>query len=129
MVLAFLVCGGRLTSAKGLVDIIEEVDGRPQRSFSWSVDGGCEVTFALPSGETETLDFGEFRKRWESDEWVRSNVDHPLAYLRGYSDAMLDVQAKLRAQKPCLCVRKGSRFAIIPQDADPVRKAELLAML
>lgn len=129
MVLAFLVCGGKLTSAKGLVDVVEEVDGRPQRSFAWSVDGGSEVTFAPPSGETETLDFGEFRKRWESDEWIKANVDHPLAYLRGYSDAVLDVQAKLRTQKPCLCVRKGSRFAIIPQDADPAKKAELLALL
>jgi hypothetical protein len=36
---------------------------------------------------------------------------------------------ELRAQKPLLLVRRGKRFALIPQDADPAKKAELLAML
>jgi hypothetical protein len=42
---------------------------------------------------------------------------------------MTSLRNELRTQKPLLLVRRGKRFALIPQDADPAKKAKLLAML
>jgi hypothetical protein len=36
---------------------------------------------------------------------------------------------QLKSLKPLMLIRKGRRFALIPQDADPAKKTELLSML
>jgi hypothetical protein len=82
-----------------------------------------------PQFAEATFDLAEFRQCFESLEWCRANPDHPIAYLRAFSDALSSLRNELRAQKPLFLVRRGKRFALIPQDADPAKKAELLAML
>ena len=128
LVAAALVCGFEFANNKPLLDTLEEVDGQPKRSVTWSLDGASRATFR-PQFAEGTLDLAEFRQRFEDIDWCRANPDHPIAYLRAFSDALASLRNELRTQKPLLLVRRGKRFALIPQDADPARKAELLAML
>ena len=124
LIAAMLACGFEYASDKPLLDTIEEVEGAPKRSVTWSMDGSAKAAF-----KDETLDLVEFRRRFESLEWCRANPDHPIAYLRAFSEKLSSLRNELRAMKPLLLVRHGRRFALIPQDAAPEKKAELLAML
>ncbi len=128
MVAAALICGFEFANKKPLLDTLEEVNGQPKRAVTWSLDGASKATFR-PQFAEATFDLAEFRQHFESLEWCLANPDHPIAYLRAFSDALTSLRNELRAQKPLLLVRRGKRFALIPQDADPAKKAELLAML
>jgi hypothetical protein len=128
LVAAAVICGFEFANNKPLLDTLEEVDGQPKRSVTWSLDGASKATFR-PQFTEATFDLAEFRKCFEDLEWCRANPDHPIAYLRAFSDALSSLRNELRAQKPLFLVRRGKRFALIPQDADPAKKAELLAML
>jgi len=124
LIAAMLACGFKYASDKPLLDTIEEEEGAPKRSVTWSLDGSVKAAF-----KDETLDLIEFRRRFESRDWCLAHPDHPIAYLRAFSDALSSLRNELRAMKPLLLVRRGRRFALIPQDAAPEKKAELLAML
>ena len=128
LVAAALVSGARLLGDKPFLDTIEEVDGEPRRTTTWSVDGGGELVFR-PGFPEERIDFAEFRRRFEDEAWCAANPDHPIAYLRAFADAHAELRDQLRGRKPAFLLRKGKRFAVIPQDADPERKQEILDML
>jgi hypothetical protein len=128
LVAAALVSGIKLAGDKPFLDTIEEVGGEAKRAISWSLDGACEITFR-PAFPEETMDFAEFRRRFEDDAWCLANPDHPISYLRALSDTLLSLQDQLRGRKPAFLIRKGKRFAVIPQDADPDRKREILELL
>ena len=128
LVAAALVSGAKFAGDKPLLDTIEEIDGEPKRAVTWSLDGAGELAFR-PSFPAETIDFAEFRRRFEDDAWCAANPDHPIAYLRALADTLADLHSQLRGRKPALLIRKGKRFAVIPQDADPERKREILELL
>lgn len=128
MVAAGLASGFEFAGEKPLLDTLEEVDGAPQRTATWSLDGGITATFR-PAFKEETIEFAEFRRRFESLEWCGANPDHPIAYLRAFSDKLGSLRNELRAMKPLLLVRRGRRFALIPQDAAPEKKARILSEL
>ncbi|MCB1089044.1 MAG: hypothetical protein KDM63_18560, partial [Verrucomicrobiae bacterium] len=122
------ISGAKLAGEKPLVDTIEEIDGEARRTATWSVDGGSEIAFR-PGFSAEIIDFAEFRRRFEDDDWCRANPDHPIAYLRAFADTLADFREQLRGRKPAFLIRNGKRFAVIPQDADPEKKREILELL
>ena len=128
LIAAALVSGAKLAGDKPFLHTLEEADGEPRRTTTWSVDGGGEIVFR-PNFPEEALDFAEFRRRFEDAAWCRDNPDHPIAYLRAFADTFADLREQLRGQKPAFLLRKGKRFAVIPQDADPERKREILELL
>jgi hypothetical protein len=128
LIAAALVSGAKLAGSKPLVDTIEEVDGKAKRTSTWSVDGGGEIAFR-PNFAAESIDFAEFRRRFEDETWCRANPDHPIAYLRAFADTLGDIRDQLRGRKPAFLIRKGRRFAVIPQDAEPERKREILDLI
>ncbi len=128
LIAAALVSGCRLAGQKPFLHTIEEVNGEASRTTTWSVDGGSEMVFR-PNFSEEKIDFAEFRRRFEDENWWRENPDHPIAYMRAFADVLADLYSQLRSQKPALLLRKGSRFAVIPQDADPERKRKILELL
>lgn len=128
LIAAALACGIEFAHDKPLLDTLEEVDGQPRRSVTWSMDGGSAAVFR-PNFKEETLDFAEFRRRFESRAWCEANPDQPIAYLRAFSDKLSLLRNDLRVMKPLLLVRKGRRFALIPQNADADKKARILGEL
>lgn len=128
-----LACGGKFANDKPLLDTVEQVpddDGgsKPQRTVTWVMDGEPSIEFR-PDFKAETIGFEEFKDRFEDLEWCMANPDHPISYLRAYSDMMNRLRDKVRTMKPMLLVRKGRRSALIPADATPERKEEILSML
>jgi hypothetical protein len=128
LIASALVSGAKLAGEKPFLHTIEDVDDEPKRTTTWTMDGGSELVFR-PNFPEESLDFAEFRRRFEDDAWCRDHPDHPIAYLRAFADTFADLREHLRGQKPALLLRKGKRFAVIPQDADPERKREILELL
>ena len=128
LIAAALISGAKLAGEKPLVDTVEEIGGDARRTATWSMDGGSEMTFR-PNFAAETIDFTEFRRRFEDDAWCKSNPDHPIAYLRAFADIFTDIREQLRGRKPAFLIRKGKRFAVIPQDAEPEKKQEILDLL
>jgi len=128
LIAAAVISGAKLAGEKPLIDTIEEVGDEARRTATWSVDGGSELAFR-PNFPAETIDFAEFRKRFEDDAWCRANPDHPIAYLRAFADTFTDIREQLRGRKPAFLIRKGKRFAVIPQDAEPEQKQEILELL
>jgi hypothetical protein len=86
MVAAALICGFKFASDKPLLDTLEEVDGQPRRSVTWSFDGGTKAAFRNDLQEA-VMELAEFRKCYESLDWCRANPDHPIAYLCAFSEA------------------------------------------
>lgn len=128
LVAAALASGIRFAHEKPLLDTLEEVDGQPRRALTWSMDGGSTATFR-PAFKEETIDLAELRRRFEDRAWCEANPDHPIAYMRAFSDKLSSLRNELRAMKPLLLVRKGRRFAVIPQDESAEKKARILAGL
>ena len=128
LIAAALVSGAQLAGEKPFLHTLEEIDGVPKRTTTWSVNCGGELVFR-PGFTEERIDFAEFRRRFEDEAWCRANPDHPIAYLRAFAETLDELRAQLRDQKPAFLLRKGKRFAVIPQDADPERKREILELL
>ena len=133
LVAASLTSGIAFASDKPLLDTVEEIDGEAVRKFVWSFDGGRTATFR-PSFKEETIDLHEMGRRFNDAAWCAANADHPIAFMRAMFDQLCALRVRLREMKPLLKIVKsggaGSRsIALIPQDADPARKAELLAEL
>lgn len=126
LIAAALASGLPLAHAKGFVDTIENVDGKPKRSVVWSMNGTATAHFK-PEFEEERITFQEFHRRFTSREWVEANPHHPISYMYAMMVKGNYLSEFLRGQKPMALYRDGKRMAIIPHDCDPARKAEILA--
>lgn len=124
VIAAALASGADFASEKPLLD---SIDHAGKRQVVWSMSGkGIDFE---PNFEAETVDFAEFARRFESLEWCKANEDHPIAFLRAFSDKMNRLRDRLRAMKPMVRVQDGKRIALIPADASAAEKKEILGML
>ena len=126
LVSAWLTCGGQLLSECGFSDTIEAVDGEQKRTVTWMIDGDFSVEFP---DFRETVDFEEFRRRWNDVEWFKANTEHPIAYLVQFSSNLRKLRDWLKQQKPAVLVKRGNRTAVIPADCTEARKKQILAEL
>lgn len=92
----------------------------------WTFDAAKCMSFRLPDGEMETIDFAEFWRRWESDAWIEANPDHPIAYLKVFCATMHAMRAYRVEQKPSLVLRKGKRVANIPAEASDEEREKIM---
>ena len=126
---AALAADCRFASDKALIDTLEaQPDGSTRREVTWLMDGAHKARF-VPNFPAEEITFTEFRRRFESLEWCEANADHPIAYLRGFSDKLNRLRDRVIQMKPLVLVRNGKRTALIPADCPAARKAEILATL
>jgi hypothetical protein len=66
---------------------------------------------------------------WHDPVWATQNNDHPFAYIiTAFRNAGL-LAAEVGRLAPVALIRKGQRFALIPFDATPERRQELLTAL
>lgn len=122
---AALSAGADFASKEALTDSIDEAG---KRQVTWAMNGADNIVFD-PNFEAETIDFAEFRRRFESLEWCEENPDHPIAYLRAYRDQMNRLRDKLRDMKPMARIQKGKRVALVPADSSAAKREEILGML
>ena len=98
----------------------ELVDDREQRVVTWAIkpESACErfVTQAMI-------------RAWNDAEFVRNNPEHPFSYIKAAFENHARILESIASQAPLALIRKGKRMALIPMDATPERREELLAAL
>jgi len=66
---------------------------------------------------------------WPDPVWATQNNEHPFAYIAtAFRNAGL-LAAEIGRLAPVALIRKGKRFALVPFDATPERRQELLTAL
>jgi len=127
LIAAALTSGFRLVEPGGFRDTIEQTDAGPLRRVEWFIDGASRGVFRSP--EPEKIEFPEFRRRFESEEWCIANSDHPIAFLRWAFRAHGDLRDRIRTLKPAALVRRGNRQVTLPADISDDKRAKLLSYL
>ena len=98
----------------------EVVDGRESRVVTW-------VLKPLSScGRFETQ---AMIKAWSDEAFVKANAEHPFAYIKAAFENRARIAQALASQAPLALIRKGKRIALIPFDASPERREQLLSEL
>lgn len=128
IVAAALASGATFANDRPLIDAIESTPEGPKRTVTWCMSGDRSISFR-PNFAEETLAFDQFRERFDSREWCEANPDHPIAYMRAFSEQMNRLRDRVKTMRPMLMVRKGRRTALIPSDCSEERKAEILGIL
>lgn len=98
----------------------ELVDGKEQRVVTWA------LTPASTCGRFETQ---AMIQAWNAPDFVRTSPEHPFAYIKQAFENAAQIVASVGAQAPLALIRKGRRIALIPMDATPERREELLKAL
>lgn len=125
-VAAALTSGGNLAD-QGYLDTIEEgAGGNPRRTVVWLLKDSQIEFKATPA---ETISQAEFLRRWNDREWLRSNPDHPIAFIRAYQDNLSALRTQIRECGPTIKVTRGGRSAFIPAKASDAERAKLLSKL
>lgn len=124
-VAAALACGYKYASKKPFCYTIEEKDGEAVTTASWAFEAKSKSEFVLPDGKRETVDFIEFRRRWNKD-WCLANPHHPISHQFGLDEQFDSLRNNLRGMKPALYIRKGRRWCLIPDDATEEERTKLL---
>ena len=66
---------------------------------------------------------------WYDPVWTTQNAEHPFAYIKtAFQNAAL-LGAEVARLAPVALIRKGQRFALVPFDATPERRQQLLTAL
>lgn len=98
----------------------EMIDGQEQRVRTWVLK---------PSSVCGRFETQAMIKAWADDGFAKTNPEHPFAYIKqGFENLGQIVQAA-STQAPLALIRKGKRIALIPFDATPERREQLLAEL
>ncbi len=129
LVAALRVCGIGFLNSKPLLDTVEEKDGELERRFVWSFGGQATALFR-PVFPEESIELHEFARRFNDAAWCRAHADHPIAFLRAFSDELTNLRTTLKDMKPLLKIVRGSgssrSIALIPADTAPDEKERIL---
>ena len=98
----------------------ELIDGRETRVVTWVL---------RPASACGRYDTQEMLKAWADLAFARNNPEHPFAYIKQAFDNLKQIEQTTNAQSPLALIRKGKRIALIPFDAAPERREELLKEL
>ena len=134
LIAAALTSGAAFATKKPFLDTIEQVTDEKtgassaRRTVTWCMDGDKMMDFA-PIASAESIDFAEFSRRFHSHEWCEANGDHPIAYLRAFSEMLNRLRDKIKDMKPMALIRRGKSYALIPADCSAAKRAEILALI
>ena len=98
----------------------ELVDGKEQRVVTWAL---------TPASTCARFDTQSMIRAWNEPAFVRNNPEHPFAYIKQAFENDAQIVGSISAQAPLALIRKGRRIALIPMDATPERREELLTAL
>lgn len=98
----------------------EMINGREQRVATWVLK---------PASRCGRFETQAMIKAWDDPDFAKNNPEHPFAYIKQAFESRARIGAAIAAQAPLALIRKGKRIALIPFDAAPDRREELLAEL
>lgn len=123
-----LTSGFQLLSQGGFRDTIEQTAEGPLRKVEWFIDGSSRGTFVTAEGREE-IDFPEFRRRYDSEQWCLDHNHHPIAFMRWSARHHSELRDKIRQMTPAAVLRRGKRMVTIPADLPQDKKDKLLSYI
>jgi hypothetical protein len=128
MIAAAMASGICLAKDRSFVDTVEvKADGRRHRVTTWI----CDTAPAQfdPFGTSESVSPEEFSKRYLSSEWCAKNNNHPIAYMRHFSETYQKLRDYLKTHQPSALIRRNGKIAIIDADCPQALREKILARL
>lgn len=98
----------------------ELIDGREERVVTWVLK---------PASACGRYDTQEMIRAWADSGFAKANPEHPFAYIKQAFENRDRIEKTTNSQSPLALIRKGKRIALIPFDATPERREELLKEL
>lgn len=129
LIAAALTSGFKLVEPGGFRDTIEQTPEGPLRRVEWFIDGDSRGVFRTAQPGEESLEFSEFRRRFESEKWCLENPDHPIAFMRWAFQALGQLRDRIRELKPAALVRRGNKTIVIPESLPEDKRKKLLSYL
>ena len=123
-----LTSGFRLVEPGGFRDTVEQTEKGPLRKVEWFIDGSSKGLFVTAEGREE-IDFSEFQKRYQSEQWCIEHSHHPISFMRWADRAHSELRDKIRAMTPAAILRRGRKMVTIPADLPADKKNQLLSYL
>jgi hypothetical protein len=123
-----LTSGFRLLEVGGYRDTVEQTDKGPLRKVEWYIDGSSKGLFVTAAGREE-IDFEEFRRRYQSEQWCLEHCHHPIAFMRWSARHLSELRDKIRDLTPAAVLRRGHRSVTIPANLPQDKKEKLLSYL
>jgi hypothetical protein len=120
LVAALVALGIPLDPECGYIETREIVNGWEQRVVTWTLRARSDC------GRYDTR---RMIAAWSDDAWIKAYSEHPLAYLKAALGNLEAIGAQMKRQAPLALIRKGTRIALIPFDATPERREQLLTAL
>lgn len=139
LIAAAIACGLRFADERPFLHTLEPLpDGATRRKCIWTLDGSFAAPFRWVEIEgngrlvprEERVNFATFRARFEDPAWCRDHPDHPIAYVRAAFEQHKRFLDDLKTVPPHIVVRfSDDRFALVPADATPEKRAEILGQI
>jgi hypothetical protein len=120
MVAALTALGIPLDSDCPYQETRELIDGREERVVTWVLK---------PASACARFNTQEMIRAWADSSFAKVNPEHPFAYIKQAFENRTRIEETTTAQSPLALIRKGKRIALIPFDATPERREELLKEL
>ena len=98
----------------------ELIDGAERRLITWTLKARSVC------GRHDTR---KLIDAWHDPVWTTQNNEHPFAYLIAAFRNAAALSTEVARLAPVALIRKGRRFALVPFDATPKRREELLTAL
>lgn len=98
----------------------EIIDEREQRVATWVLK---------PSSTCGRFETQAMIQAWDDEKFVKANPEHPFAYIKQAFENRARIVQTVATQAPLALIRKGKRIALIPFDATPERREQLLTEL
>jgi len=117
MVAALVTLGVPLYAAQPFLETREIAEGQEKRIVTW-----CLGTITS-DGRFKTRELIQW---WKDEAWFAINPEHPLAYAKAAVANHQRLVAAVKTSVPLALVRKGRKLALIPFDAPPERRQQLL---
>lgn len=117
---AFTASGIPLDDDCPYLETRELIEGRERRTVTWTLKARSICG---------RHDARKLIEAWHDPVWTTQNAEHPFAYIAtAFRNASL-LGAEVARLAPVALIRKGRRFALVPFDATPERRQELLTAL
>ena len=120
MIATLVTLGVPFYKPQPFLETREIIEGQEKRTMTWCLH---------PKSTDGRFKTHELIQWWHDESWLAANSEHPLAYAKAAVANYQRLVAGTKSSVPLALIRKGKRFALIPFDATPERRQQLLDRL
>ena len=120
---AAIGAGFRFPDSQPMRDEVEMIDGEPVRRTTWAI---LAEPVTIDGAE---MSFGEFRGRFEDEEWIAANPDTMIARLHRATMLLHEMHRTIFQAPPGCLVRNGLLWAYIAPDETEEEADRLIAQI